>query len=122
MFPSCEKISIDYAVMERSKDIYVIASDLGWSDLGSFSSIKEHIPMPDEDPAPDGGASKAIEGGNKVIGKDIRLFDCEECIVHAEDAGTVVVAGLKGYIVAAKAGKVLVCPLSDEQQIKDYSA
>ena len=64
LFPTCEKISIDYAVMEKSKDIYVIASDLGWSDLGSFSSIKEHIPMPDEDPVPDGGASKAIEGGN----------------------------------------------------------
>ncbi|MCQ2147883.1 MAG: mannose-1-phosphate guanylyltransferase, partial [Bacteroidales bacterium] len=44
LFPTCDKISIDYAVMEKSKDIYVVASDLGWSDLGSWGSIKTHIP------------------------------------------------------------------------------
>ncbi len=122
LFPTCEKISIDYAVMEKSKDIYVIASDLGWSDLGSFSSIKEHIPMPEEDPVPDGGSAKAVEGDNKVIGKDIRLFGCEGCIVHAEGSETVVVSGLKDYIVAVKDGDVLVCPISEEQMIKEYSA
>lgn len=122
LFPTCEKISIDYAVMEKSKDIFVIASDLGWSDLGSFSSIKEHIPMPEEDPVPDGGSAKAVEGDNKVIGKDIRLFGCEGCIVHAEGSETVVVSGLKDYIVAVKDGDVLVCPISEEQMIKDYSA
>ena len=122
LFPTCEKISIDYAVMEKSKDIHVIASDLGWSDLGSFSSIKEHIPMPEEDPVPDGGAAKAIEGDNKVIGQDIRLFGCERCLIHAEDARTVVVSGLKDYIVAVKDGNVLVCPISEEQMIKEYSA
>ena len=122
LFPTCEKISIDYAVMEKSKDIYVIASDLGWSDLGCYSSIKEHIPMPDEDPVPDGGAAKAIEGDNKVIGRDIRLFGCEGCLVHSEDASPVIVSGLKDYIVAVKSGKVLVCPISEEQKVKDYSA
>ena len=122
LFPTCEKISIDYAVMEKSKEIFVIASDLGWSDLGSFSSIKEHIPVPEEDPVPDGGSAKAIEGDNKVIGKDIRLFGCEGCIVHAEGSETVVVSGLKDYIVAVKDGDVLVCPISEEQLIKEYSA
>lgn len=122
LFPTCEKISIDYAVMEKSKEIFVIASDLGWSDLGSFSSIKEHIPMPEDDPVPDGGSAKAIEGDNKVIGKDIRLFGCEGCIVHAEGSETVVVSGLKDYIVAVKDGDVLVCPISEEQLIKEYSA
>ena len=122
LFPTCEKISIDYAVMEKSKEIFVIASDLGWSDLGSFSSIKEHIPMPEEDPVPDGGSAKAVEGDNKVIGKDIRLFGCEGCIVHAEGSETVVVSGLKDYIVAVKDGDVLVCPISEEQMIKEYSA
>lgn len=122
LFPTCEKISIDYAVMEKSDNIHVIASDLGWSDLGSFSSIKDHIPMPDEDPVPDPGAAKAIEGGNKVIGNDVRLFGCEDCIVHAEGTKTVVVSGLKDYIVAVNDGDVLVCPISEEQLIKEYSA
>ncbi len=122
LFPTCERISIDYAVMEKSKNIFVIASDLGWSDLGCFSSIKEHIPMPDEDPVPDGGSAKAIEGDNKVIGKDIRVFGCEGCLIHAEGAGTVVVSGLKDYIVAVKDGHTLVCPISEEQLIKEYSS
>lgn len=122
LFPTCEKISIDYAVMEKSDKVNVIACELGWSDLGSFSSIKENIPMPSEDPVPDGGSEIAIEGGNKVIGRDIRMFGCEDCIVHAEDAKTVVVSGLKGYIVAVKDGNVLVCPIEEEQRIKEYSA
>ena len=52
----------------------------------------------------------------------MRLFGCKDCLVHAEDAETVVVKGLKGYIVAVKGGNVLVCPLADEQKIKEYSA
>ena len=57
-----------------------------------------------------------------MIGKDVRVFGCEGCIVHAEDAGTVVVSGLKDHIVAVKNGNVLVCPLGEEQKIKEYSA
>ncbi len=122
LFPTCEKISIDYAVMEKSDEIYVIPCDLGWSDLGSFSSIKEHIPAPEDAHTPDGLSSKGCLDGDKVIGGDVRLFDCKDCIVHAEDAKTVVVKGLEGYIVAVKEGNVLVCPLADEQKIKEYSA
>lgn len=122
LFPTCEKISIDYAVMEKSDKVYVIEGDLGWSDLGSFSSVKEHIPAPHEDPVPDGCASDEAGEDNKAVGKDVRLFGCKDCIVHAEDAGTVIVKGLEGYIVAVKGGNVLVCPLADEQKIKEYSS
>ena len=122
LFPTCDKISIDYAVMEKSSNIYVIAGDMGWSDLGSFTSIKSHIPMPEEDPLPDGGAAKALEGDNKVIGRDIRVFGCEGCLVHAEGTRTVVVSGLKDYIIAVNGKDVLVCPTSEEQLIKEYSA
>jgi mannose-1-phosphate guanylyltransferase len=41
LFPTCEKISIDYAVMEKSPDVYVIAADWTWSDLGSFEAIEK---------------------------------------------------------------------------------
>ena len=122
LFPTCEKISIDYAVMEKSDEIYVIEGDLGWSDLGSFSSVKEHIPAPEDDPVPDGCASDVVSEGNKAVGKDVRLFGCKDCVIHAEDAGTVIVKGLEGYIVAVKGGNVLVCPLADEQRIKEYSS
>ena len=66
-FPQCDKISIDYAVMEKSDSIYVISADLGWSDLGSWTSAGSHI----------------AEGtdGNRVVGNDVRLIDSEGCIV-----------------------------------------
>lgn len=107
LFPQCDKISIDYAVMEKSKDIYVIASDLGWSDLGTWGSIREHIP--------------ADADGNATVGEDIRLFGCKDCIVHAGGAKTVVAQGLEGYIVAESDGNILVCRLSDEQHIREYA-
>lgn len=91
--------------MEKSDEIYVVEGDLGWSDLGSYSSVKEHIPSPDDDPVPDGCIADSTSNGNKAVGKDVRLFDCDGCIVHAEDAGTVIVKGLEGYIVAVKGGR-----------------
>lgn len=45
LFPTCEKISIDYAVMEKSENIYVVAEDLGWSDLGSWNSLREQLSL-----------------------------------------------------------------------------
>ncbi len=121
LFPTCEKISIDYAVMEKSDDIHVISCEIGWSDLGSYSSVKEHIPAPEDDPAADGCTCDSGCSDNKAVGKDVRLFGCRGCIVHAEDGGTVVVEGLDGYIVAVKDGNVLVCPIADEQKVKEYS-
>lgn len=108
LFPTCDKISIDYAVMEKSSRIYVIAEDLQWSDLGSWGSVKSHL-EPDAD-------------GNAVVGGDVRLFGCKDCIVHAAGEKTVVVEGLEGYIVAESADRLLVCRLSEEQHIKEYSS
>lgn len=108
LFPQCDKISIDYAVMEKSRNISVIASDLGWSDLGTWCSVGEHL--------------EADALGNKAVGPDVRLFGCRNVIVHAADARRVVVQGLEDYIVAEKDGSILVCSLGHEQDIKEYSA
>lgn len=108
LFPQCDKISIDYAVMEKSRNISVIASDLGWSDLGTWCSVGEHL--------------EADALGNKAVGPDVRLFGCRNVIVHAADAKRVVVQGLEDYIVAEKDGSILVCSLGHEQDIKEYSA
>lgn len=108
LFPLCEKISIDYAVMEKSPDIYVIAADLGWSDLGSWGSVKSHIEHDCE--------------GNAVVGRNIGMFGSRNCIVHLPDVRTAAIEGLDGYIVAEKNGALLICRLSEEQHIKEYSA
>ena len=108
LFPLCDKISIDYAVMEKSDDIYVISGDLGWSDLGSWGAVMSHLEK-DSD-------------GNAVVGGDVRLFGCRDCIVHAQECGTVVLEGLEKCIVSFKGGRMLVCRLSEEQRIKEFSA
>ena len=58
------------------------------------------------------------ENGNAKVGKDIRLYECKNCVVHAADESKVVVQGLDGYIVAEKNGQLLVCSLKEEQRIK----
>ena len=60
------------------------------------------------------------ENGNAKVGKDIRLYDCKNCVVHAADESKVVVKGLDGYIVAEKNGQLLVCSLKEEQRIKEF--
>ncbi|MBR1871850.1 MAG: mannose-1-phosphate guanylyltransferase [Bacteroidales bacterium] len=107
LFPKCEKISIDYAVMEKSDSIYVIATDLSWSDLGTWDSLRQYIPS-------DGD-------GNSVVGAGVRLHDCKGCVVEASDNLTVVVQGLQNYIVAAADGRILVCALDHGQQVREYS-
>ena len=106
LFPTCEKISIDYAVMEKSKEIYTLPAEFGWSDLGSWGSLRTLLPQD--------------EAGNAKVGKDIRLYECKNCVVHAADESKVVVQGLNGYIVAEKNGQLLVCSLKEEQRIKEF--
>ncbi len=60
------------------------------------------------------------EAGNAKVGKDIRLYECKNCVVHAVDESKVVVQGLDGYIVAEKNGQLLVCSLKEEQRIKEF--
>ena len=109
LFPLCEKISIDYAVMEpASKDgmVYTHPADFGWSDLGNWASLHDKLCKD--------------ENGNGAVG-NVKLFECSNCIVHAEDAKKVVLQGLDGYIVGEKNGQLLVCKRSEEQRIREFS-
>ncbi len=107
LFPTCEKISIDYAVMEKSKEIYTIPADFGWSDLGSWGSLHALLPTDEQQ--------------NAVVGTQVDLYNCTNCVVHTSEARQVVVEGLDGYIVAERDGRLLVCRLSEEQRIREFS-
>ena len=98
-------LSIDYAVMEKSKEIYTLPAEFGWSNLGSWGSL--HTLLSQD------------ENSNAKVGKDIRLYECKNCVVHADDESKVV-QGLDGYIVAEKNGQLLVCSLKEEQRIKEF--
>lgn len=103
-YQSCESISVDYAIMEKAEDFFVRPSDFGWSDLGSWNSLREQLPKD--------------ERGNAIVGDDIALYDTHNCIVHASGEKKVVVQGLDGYVVCEKDGTLLICKLTEEQRIK----
>ena len=106
VFPTCEKISIDYAVMEKADYIYTFPSDFGWSDVGTWGSLWTLLPHD--------------ENGNAVVGNNVHLYDCKGCIVHAPQAESVVLEGMEDCIVVERGGRVLICRLSEEQRIKDF--
>lgn len=106
VFPTCEKISIDYAVMEKSDCIYTLPADFGWSDVGTWGSLWTLL---DHD-----------DNANAVIGDNVHLYDCHGCIVHAPNAASIVLEGLKYCVVVEREGRLLVCRLSEEQRIKDF--
>ena len=110
IFPQCEKISIDFAVMEpASADnlVYTHPADFGWSDLGNWASLHDKLQKDDNN--------------NGVVG-NIKLYECTNCVVHAEDAKKVVLQGLDGYIMSEKNGQILICKRSEEQRIREFSA
>ncbi len=107
-YPLCKSISIDYAVMEKAEEIYVYPADFGWSDVGTWGSL---MTLAEKD-----------EDGNAKIGPRIELHDTHNCIVHTSEERRVVVQGLDGYIVAEKGNTLLICKLSEEQRIKEFSA
>jgi mannose-1-phosphate guanylyltransferase len=106
IFPTCEKISIDYAVMEKADYIYTIPGDFGWSDVGTWGSLWTLL--------------SHDENGNAVVGENVHLNDCKGCIVHAPGTESVVLQGLEDSIVVERDGRLLVCRLSEEQRIKDF--
>ena len=107
IFPQCEKISIDYAVMEKADYIYTCPSDFGWSDVGTWGSLWT--------------LKERDENGNAVVGDDVRLFDCKNCIIHTPDLKKVVIQGLEDCIVSKHGDRLLISRKDHEQQITDYS-
>ena len=106
-FPECESISVDYAIMEKAEEIFVCPSDFGWSDLGTWGSLLQQ--------------SHKDLYGNACIGQDVQMIESHNCIVHTTQEKKVVVQGLDGYIVAEKNDTLLICKLSEEQRIKQFS-
>lgn len=104
VFADCPSISIDYAVMEKTENVYVLPVDFGWSDLGTWKALQETA-QPDT---------------NGNIAKNCRLLaeNCSDNIFALTDNKVVVASGLNGYIVAENENALLIYPVSDEQKIR----
>lgn len=108
VYPLCPNISIDYGIMEKADNVYVVPAQFGWSDLGTWESAYEN--------------SAKDYLGNAVHGNNVIVIDAAECIVKAPDNKLVLLQGLEQFIVVDTPDVLLVCERSKEQQIKDYVA
>jgi len=109
VFPECQNISIDYGVMEKAENVYMLGVDFGWADLGTWGSIYDIAPHTPND-------NNAILKGTKVL-----TYDTENSIIGAEDSNRlVVVQGLKDYIVVESGNVLLICQKDQEDRIKEF--
>lgn len=106
-FPECRSISVDYAIMERADEIFVFPADFGWSDLGTWMSLHCNAP-------------KDVNGNAALSGK-ANFVESKNCVVNTRGLGNVVVIGMDNCIVAENGGNLLVCRMSDEGMIKEFS-
>lgn len=103
-FPNAPSISIDYAIMEKASNVYMIAVDLGWSDLGSWKALHEASPRNRE--------------GNVTQNCKLLAEDCHNSVFAVNGDKIIVACGLDNYIVAENDGALLIYPLEKEQEIR----
>jgi mannose-1-phosphate guanylyltransferase len=104
----CTNISIDYGVLEKANNVSVIPASFGWSDLGTWTSLYER--------------QEKDYMGNAVMGKQVMVYDANNCMVVAPEDKMVVLQGLDDYIVVDSEDALLICHKSNEQQIKEITA
>jgi len=108
IYPQCTNISIDFGIMEKADNVYVIPAEFGWSDLGTWNSAWENM------------EKDYLE--NAVAGKNVMVIDSTKCMVHASEKKLVILQGLDNFIVVDTKDALLICEKEKEQEIKDYVA
>lgn len=108
MFPTCPSISIDYGLMEKAQNVYVMPSDFGWSDLGTWGSLYDLSEKDDND--------------NVTLHCNASYYDSRGNIVTLPKGHLAVIQGLEDSIVAEAHGVLLICKRADEQQIRQFYA
>jgi mannose-1-phosphate guanylyltransferase len=104
-FSQCTNISIDYGIMEKAENVYVLPSEFGWSDLGNWSSVYD--------------LSEKDYVGNAVIPSEmVIMYDSSNCMVNVPKGKLVIMQGLHDFIVVESNNTLLICPRSEEQAVK----
>jgi mannose-1-phosphate guanylyltransferase len=106
VYATCKNISVDYGIMEKAEDVYVLVSDFGWSDLGTWGSLYEN--------------SHRDSDGNMISGKNVFTYDIKNSIINVPRDKIVVLQGLDEFIVVDSGDILLVCRKEDEQRIKQF--
>ena len=108
IYPLCTSISIDFGIMEKANNVYVIPASFGWSDLGTWNSAWENM--------------EKDYWENAVAGNKVMIVDSTKCVVHVPDDKLVVLQGLENFIVVDTKDVLLICEKEKEQDIKQYVA
>jgi len=106
IYPLCVSISIDYAIMEKANNVFVIPAEFGWSDLGTWNSAYTNL---DKD-----------EHGNSVTTENIITFDSANNMISAPEEKLLVIQGLEDFIVIDTDDVLLICKKEKEQQVKEF--
>ena len=105
-FQECSSISIDYAIMEKEKNVVVILSKFGWSDLGTWGSIQD--------------IREKDSNGNTQNHNDIHFFESKNCFVYSKENKKTLVDGLHNFIVVDTSEKLMILKRDNEQRLKTY--
>jgi len=104
VYGACNKVSIDYGIMEKANNVFVLCADFGWSDLGTWGSLYDHL-IHDE-------AENAVGGGQAIT------FQANRNVIHTPKGKLTVVQGLDDYIIINTDDVLMICKKEDEQQIR----
>ena len=108
IYPQCINISIDYGIMEKADNVYVIPSSFGWSDLGTWASAYDTIEKDYLD--------------NAVAGDNVMIIDATKNMIHADNKKLIVLQGLEDFVIVDTNDVLLICKKDKEQEIKQYVA
>ncbi|WP_257656662.1 mannose-1-phosphate guanylyltransferase [Parapedobacter lycopersici] len=108
-FVRCVNISIDFAVMEKADNVYVLPADFGWSDLGTWTSVYEL-------------AEKDYLGNVASSSENVIVYDTSNCMIHTPKDKLVIIKGLHNFIVVQSDDTLMICPQDQEQGVKQVVA
>ncbi len=106
VFAECRPVSIDYGVMEKTDNAYVRCGDFGWSDVGTWGSLYQHV--------------RKDRYANAKPDEGCYTYETRSCIISLQRDKVAVINGLKDYIVVDTPDVLMICPRSEEQNVKKF--
>lgn len=106
IYASCVSISIDYGVLEKAPNVYVLCAEFGWTDLGTWGSLYE--------------MSEKDNNGNVSLKCNTLIYNSNDNIIALPQGRLAVIDGLSGYLVAESENVLLICKKDDEAKIRQF--
>lgn len=103
-----ETISVDFGIMEKAENVYVVPASFGWSDVETWESLYATAPHD--------------QHGNAIVSGQVFSYESSDCVVHVPADKTVVVQGLEGYVVAGNDDTILICRRDQEERLFNFSS